>query len=112
MELPHPCQPNPCGANAVCREKGGIGSCSCIKEYFGDPYVGCRPECVLNTDCQSSLACINNKCKNPCPGTCGLNAICRVIHHNPTCACLPQYTGDALTSCTLISKICKIYFSF
>lgn len=69
-----PCSPSPCGANAVCKERDGVGSCSCLPEYFGDPYTGCRPECVQNSECDRSKACINNKCKDPCPGVCGINA--------------------------------------
>lgn len=103
-----PCNPSPCGANAVCKERNGAGSCSCLPEYFGDPYSGCRPECVTNSDCDRTRACMNNKCKDPCPGTCGLNAECRVINHAPSCSCLPGYSGDPLSSCKLTqaSKTC------
>uniref|UniRef100_A0A8D8VM32 Neurogenic locus Notch protein n=1 Tax=Cacopsylla melanoneura TaxID=428564 RepID=A0A8D8VM32_9HEMI len=97
-----PCVPNPCGANALCRERNGAGSCVCLPEYFGDPYTGCRPECVINSDCDRSKACVNNKCRDPCIGTCGINAECRVINHAPTCSCFPGYTGDPLSSCILV----------
>ncbi|CAH1404987.1 unnamed protein product [Nezara viridula] len=97
-----PCNPSPCGANAVCKERNGAGSCSCLPEYFGDPYSGCRPECVTNSDCDRSKACMNNKCKDPCPGTCGINAECRVINHAPSCSCLQGYSGDPLTKCLII----------
>ncbi|VEN46221.1 unnamed protein product [Callosobruchus maculatus] len=96
---PEPCNPSPCGANAICKERNGVGSCTCIPEYFGDPYTGCRPECVTNSDCPREKACINNKCKDPCPGTCGINAECNVVNHSPSCSCLPGYTGNPLTSC-------------
>lgn len=69
-----PCEPSPCGANAVCKERNGVGSCACLPEYFGDPYTGCRPECVQNSECDQSKACVNNKCKDPCPGVCPVNA--------------------------------------
>lgn len=78
-----------------------MGSCVCLPEYFGDPYTGCRPECVTNSDCDRSKACLNNKCKDPCPGTCGNNAICRTVNHAPSCYCQPGYTGDPLASCSL-----------
>lgn len=106
-----PCNPSPCGANAVCREKNGAGSCICLPEYFGDPYTSCRPECVTNDDCERSKACLNNKCRDPCPGTCGLHAECRVLNHAPSCYCLPGYTGDPLSVCTLLpsSKNCLLY---
>lgn len=101
-----PCNPSPCGSNAVCKERNGAGSCSCQPEYFGDPYVGCRPECVQNSDCDRSKACSNNKCKDPCPGVCGINAECRVQNHAPICLCLEGYNGDPSTSCEL-RQLCK-----
>ncbi len=76
-----------------------MGSCTCIPEYFGDPYVGCQPECVTNNDCAHDKACINNKCKDPCPGVCGLNAICKTINHNPTCTCYEGYSGNPFVAC-------------
>lgn len=99
-----PCNPSPCGANAICKERNGAGSCACVSEFYGDPYTGCRPECVMNTDCPRSLSCINNKCKDPCPGTCGINAECRVVNHSPTCTCFNGYIGNALSACSLPSK--------
>lgn len=93
------CQPSPCGSNAVCKERNGAGSCSCLPEYYGDPYSGCKPECVLNSDCPKTKACVNNKCVDPCPGVCGLNAECNVINHSPSCSCIPGLTGDPLTAC-------------
>lgn len=105
-----PCNPSPCGANAICRERNGAGSCVCLPEYFGDPYTGCRPECVTNADCDRTKACANNKCKDPCPGTCGLNAECKVLNHAPLCSCLPGYTGDPLSLCQVIPISKKIFY--
>lgn len=96
---PQPCSPSPCGANAVCREQNGAGSCTCIPTFFGDPYSGCRPECVNNNDCSRNKACVNNKCMDPCPGVCGLNAECQVFNHAPTCICISGFVGDPMTSC-------------
>lgn len=96
-----PCTPSPCGTNAVCREQNGAGSCSCLPEYIGNPYEGCRPECVHNTDCPSNKACMRNKCQDPCPGTCGQNADCQVVNHLPTCTCRPGYTGDPFRYCSI-----------
>lgn len=95
-----PCTPSPCGANAVCREQNGAGSCTCLPEYFGDPYVGCRPECVMNSDCPRTRSCINSKCVDPCPGTCGGNSECHVVNHAPTCTCIAGYIGNPFTACT------------
>lgn len=113
----NPCIPSPCGANAICREKNGAGSCMCQSDYIGNPYEGCRPECVQSSECSSIKTCIKNKCVDPCPGTCGQNAICQVINHVPTCSCNPGYTGDPYRYCStftqerknLIPNILSIY---
>jgi len=90
-----PCYPSPCGPNAICNN----GICSCLVEYHGNPYVGCRPECVLNTDCAKDKACRRQKCEDPCPGTCGLNALCDVYNHIPSCSCPTQMQGNAFVRC-------------
>ena len=94
-----PCQPSPCGANALCSERNFAAACTCIQDYFGDPYVACRPECTINADCPSNRACQRLKCVDPCPGLCGVNAQCKVINHIPTCTCDLGYIGDPFTSC-------------
>lgn len=91
-----PCNPSPCGANALCRD----GSCTCLPEFQGDPYSGCRPECVMNTDCARDRACIRNKCIDPCIGTCGQNAQCQTINHIPMCSCPAGMSGNAFVSCS------------
>lgn len=91
-----PCNPSPCGPNAQCDN----GICSCLPEYQGDPYSGCRPECVLNSDCSRELACIQNKCRDPCPGTCATNALCQVINHIPICTCPTGMAGNAFVQCS------------
>lgn len=102
QEIVNPCVPSPCGSNAICKERNGAGSCSCLPEYLGNPYEGCRPECVLNSDCPSNKACVRNKCQDPCPGTCGQNANCQVINHLPSCTCAPGFTGNPFTYCSPI----------
>lgn len=85
----------------------------CLPEYIGNPYEGCRPECVLNTDCPSNKACIMSKCQDPCPGTCGQNSDCVVISHLPSCVCRQGYTGDPFRYCNIIppdSKFHLVYF--
>lgn len=104
----NPCNPSPCGPNAVCKERNGAGACTCIDDFYGDPYLGCRPECVMNTDCATDRTCFNNKCLDPCPGSCGKNAECRVFNHAPSCFCLPGYKGNPLHACS--PTICKIFF--
>ena len=94
----NPCQPSPCGPNSQCKDINGSPSCSCLPEFIGTP-PSCRPECVSNSECSNSLACINNKCKDPCPGICGQNAECRVVSHTPNCVCIQGYVGNPFSSC-------------
>lgn len=94
-----PCIPTPCGQNSICRVNNDQASCSCLENYIGIP-PNCRPECVVNTDCSSSSACITEKCRDPCPGSCGFNAECRVQNHIPICTCIIGYVGDPFTQCS------------
>lgn len=94
----NPCLSNPCGPFAQCNAIGDYPSCSCLPNYYGSP-PNCHPECVLNSDCPSNKACIRNHCVDPCPGSCGVQAICRVINHLPVCTCAEGYIGNAFTSC-------------
>lgn len=90
--------PSPCGPYAECRDIGGTPSCSCLANYIGSP-PNCRPECIINSDCSSNTACMREKCRDPCPGSCGANAQCNVIIHTPTCTCPEGYTGDPFNQC-------------
>lgn len=97
-EYTDPCVPTPCGPYSQCRDIGGQPSCSCLPEYTGQP-PNCRPECVINPECPSNKACMKEKCRDPCPGSCGAGAQCSVINHTPTCSCPAGYTGDPFTNC-------------
>lgn len=70
----------------------------------------CRPECVVSSECPLNKACINEKCADPCPGTCGQNARCNVVNHNAICSCSPGYTGDPFVGCSEPESK-KLYFS-
>lgn len=93
-----PCNPSPCGPNAQCQNVNGYPSCSCLPTYIGIP-PSCRPECLINPDCPSDKACINSKCTDPCPGSCGENARCLVVNHAVTCSCQVDYTGNPFVQC-------------
>lgn len=78
--------------------------CSCIEGYVGSP-PSCRPECTINADCYLTEACSNQKCRNPCIGTCGVGAKCQVINHKPICSCPPSMTGDPFIRCHAVCKL-------
>lgn len=99
----NPCEPSPCGPNSQCRVSNEQPVCSCIPGYVGNP-PGCRPECVVSSECALDKACISQKCADPCPGTCGLNTRCNVINHSPICTCQNEYTGDPFTKCTRVIR--------
>lgn len=99
MEEPiDPCQPSPCGPNSHCRQIDQHAVCSCKTNFIGTP-PNCKPECVVSSECAQDKACVNQKCNDPCPGTCGINARCQVVNHNAICSCSPGYSGDPFIKC-------------
>lgn len=106
-----PCLPSPCGPFSQCRNVGDSPSCSCLPQYTGSP-PNCRPECTINTDCSSDKACVNERCIDPCPGSCGVNADCRVQSHVSICTCAIGYTGDPFNSCSFKPNIRKSMKTF
>lgn len=99
-EIKQPCHPSPCGPNSQCREINGQAVCSCVSGFIGSPPT-CRPECISSSECILNEACVNQKCINPCPGTCGVGAKCEVINHNPICTCPIDFIGNPFTKCYL-----------
>ena len=93
-----PCAPNPCGRFSQCTDEHGVARCACLQGYFGTP-PNCRPECLLSSDCSPQLACIQQKCSDPCIGICGSNAQCKVVNHRAICSCPADFTGDPFVSC-------------
>lgn len=105
----NPCEPSPCGPYSLCRTVNGHAVCSCQPNYIGAP-PSCRPECLVSADCPQDRACINQKCTDPCPGTCGVNARCQVVNHNPICSCPPGFSGDPFAQCARDqSKVPSVY---
>lgn len=99
------CEPSPCGVNARCYIQNSNEICECVPEYHGNPYEGCRPECVGNSDCQMNRACVRNRCVDPCPGFCGVNAVCSIVNHAPVCTCPSETTGNALRICSPVDRV-------
>ena len=51
-----PCEPNPCGANAVCEVAEGNALCSCPQGMTGDPLVKCGKYLILFRErCRSNV---------------------------------------------------------
>lgn len=98
-----PCVPNPCGSNSICRINNGQATCSCMPDFFGLP-PNCRPECTVNSECDSTKSCVRQKCINPCTGVCGENAECRVVNHAPICSCRQGFEGDPFIRCGVIQS--------
>lgn len=109
--ISNPCVPTPCGPNSQCRNVNDHAVCSCLSNYIGAP-PNCRPECVVSSECALDRSCINMKCKDPCPGTCGQNARCQVVNHNAICSCNLGYVGDPFVRCLKEeeSKTCYAFF--
>ena len=59
-----------------------------------------KPECTTDPECPDHLACIREKCQNPCfTTTCGVNAECRVTRHRAICYCKQGFEGDPYRIC-------------
>lgn len=104
------CSPSPCGPNSICKIVNDHAVCSCQPSFIGSP-PSCRPECVVSAECPLTQACLNGKCKDPCPGTCGQNTKCQVVNHNPICSCSEGNTGDPFSRCyPMPSKFSSILY--
>ena len=61
--------------------------------------AGCRKpgDCFTDSDCPSTAACVDNRCRNPCENSvaCGRNAECLPTAHTAVCRCPAQTRGDA-----------------
>lgn len=101
-----PCDPSPCGPGALCSAVGESAVCACPAGTSGDAAgAGCRPECVVSSECPRDRSCVRNRCIDPCVGACGNGAECRVFDHAPICSCPPPTTGDPFFDCRLGGNI-------
>nr|CAI5820430.1 unnamed protein product [Callosobruchus analis] len=90
-----------CGVNAECETVSSHKAvCKCPKNYFGNPYSSCQPECYGDKDCPSHKpACFYGICKSPCEGACGVGANCELRGLTPVCSCPRDMTGDPFVRC-------------
>lgn len=85
-----------CDSNKKCEVRNHRPVCVCkgfVVNNAGE--LKCKPEsieCTRDNECSSNLACINNKCQNPClagkKSPCAKNKVCEVLDHKPVCVCL------------------------
>lgn len=99
-----------CGQGAICIAQNHNGLCKCNTGLSGNPYVVCkldepRPECVYDVDCESTLACIDGHCKQPClelnpcvnPSKC--QALATIPVRTILCICPEGYISSGSGTC-------------
>ena len=63
------------------------------------------------SECPSNLTCINQKCRDSCPGVCGASTECEVINHDAVCRCQQGFEGDPYEGCQRVATLgeCRVY---
>ncbi|KAK0179436.1 hypothetical protein PV327_005188 [Microctonus hyperodae] len=56
-------------------------------------------KCESDKDCSKIHQCIGSECLNPCPGSCGIEALCYVTNQTISCECPRCYVGDPHKKC-------------
>lgn len=113
------CDSEACGDSALCFGQRHQAVCNCSPGTRGNPYIECRheiqsqppqPECRVDADCPSQLACFNEHCENPCskPNVCTQQQTCSVIDTLPLrtvmCRCPEDTVTDSTGRCIPISR--------
>lgn len=113
------CDEDTCAETAICTGKQHQPKCNCPLGTRGNPLIECSreqtpviqsPECRLDSDCGSQLACINSHCANPCTiNVCTPDQECRVLDSIPLrtimCECPPDTIVDSNGRCVNIVPI-------
>ena len=92
----------------LCSQKTGV-KCAYLRFLMYKIFLvpDPEPECRVDADCPSRMACLNEVCRNPCTALtpCGINAECSVQNTLPQrtmlCMCRRGYVGDADVACNL-----------
>lgn len=97
-----PCQ-NPsvtCEENKKCVARRHRPVCVCkfgfvLNEKGEFTCAADKRECNMDDECESNMACLSGKCRNPCVDTtdqysapCPPEKACSVVNHKPVCICL------------------------
>lgn len=98
-----------CGFGAKCHAQNHLAICRCPQGYTGNPYVGCRPEprpeCRSDPECPTRLACLDERCQDPCGvlSPCQRPAECLVSGSVPVrtmiCVCPGGYVSSGSGTC-------------
>ncbi|KAK0158057.1 hypothetical protein PV327_011190 [Microctonus hyperodae] len=56
-------------------------------------------KCKSNEECSKIQQCQNGICVDPCPGSCGIDALCYTVNHTHSCECPRCYNGDPEKKC-------------
>lgn len=103
------CDEDTCALNAICTGRRHQPQCECRPGYRGNPFVQCdvprepptkvEPECKQDADCPSQLACINQRCANPCatPHVCTPQQTCHVLDTLPLRTMICKCPSDTIT---------------
>ncbi|XP_054268495.1 stabilin-2-like isoform X2 [Macrosteles quadrilineatus] len=92
-----------CGLNTICVVHEGATLCLCKPNYEGDPFTECKSEnaeCTDDSMCTTDKSCIGHNCVDPCLNYCGINTVCRVVNHQPVCACLKGFFYNQDIGCS------------
>ena len=72
-----------------------------------------RPECTTDPECPDHLACVQEKCQDPCYShSCGRNAECKAKNHRAICVCIYGYVGDPYTLCEERKLLNSLFYIF
>lgn len=104
------CDLDSCALTARCEGRHHQPVCNCQPGTTGNPYVECsgyreQPQCTVDSDCPSQLACINVHCENPCAKSdvCSPQQTCTVLDTLPLrtvmCRCPIDTTTDNAGRC-------------
>lgn len=109
------CDSDTCAPQATCIGRHHQPDCLCRPGTTGNPFVQCsvlrepskppRPECTVDADCPSQLACFDNHCANPCdnPNVCSAQQTCSVLDTLPLrtviCKCPSDMIADNSRNC-------------